>query len=105
MPIITPAYPAMNSTYPFIATHTHRNSFKEHIYNVSESTLKLLKEEFARGAELTNKLENNACTWSVIFDKCDFFSRYKVYLQIDILATSEQEHHKWYGFSHCPRQY
>jgi poly(A) polymerase len=80
MPIITPAYPAMNSTY-----------------NVSESTLKLMKEEFARGAKLMFEIENGTSPWNVLFDKCDFFSRYRVYLQVDILAQTEQEHHKWEG--------
>lgn len=80
MPIITPAYPAMNSTY-----------------NVSESTMKLIKEEFARGAKLVFEVENGTSPWNVLFEKCDFFSRYRVYLQVDILAQTEQEHHKWEG--------
>jgi poly(A) polymerase len=80
MPIITPAYPAMNSTY-----------------NVSESTLRLMKEEFARGADITFKIENQGLPWAVLFEKSDFFCRYKVYLQIDILAQTEDEHRKWEG--------
>jgi len=56
----------------------------------------MMKEEFARGAELVFKIENNASTWNAIFEKCDFFTRYKGYLEIDILATSESEHHKWF---------
>ena len=79
MPIITPAYPAMNSTY-----------------NVSESTLFLLKEEFARGAVVTFKVESQGLAWAELFEKRDFFTRYKVYLQIDIQAVTEEEHRKWY---------
>jgi len=79
MPIITPAYPAMNSTY-----------------NVSTSTLQLLQDEFRRGAEVMPKIEEGL-GWSVLFDKCEFFSRYKVYLQVDILGATEQEHRKWEG--------
>lgn len=78
MPIITPAYPAMNSTY-----------------NVSESTLNAMKAEFARGTQITFKIEQEGCPWSLLFEKCDFFSKYKAYVQIDILAASEDEHRKW----------
>lgn len=63
---------------------------------MSESTLKLLKEEFARGADVTFKIENNGAPWSTLFEKCNFFSRYKVYLQVDILAQTEAEHRKWF---------
>jgi poly(A) polymerase len=80
MPIITPAYPAMNSTY-----------------NVSESTLFLLKEEFARGAVITFKIESQGLSWAELFEKRDFFTRYKVYLQIDVQGLTEEEHRKWEG--------
>jgi len=82
MPIITPAYPAINSTY-----------------NVSESTLKLIKDEFSRGLDMCLKIEKEEDTWNKLFEKSDFFVyRYKVYVQVDILAATEEQHRKWEGW-------
>jgi len=78
MPIITPAYPCMNSTY-----------------NVSESTLRVLRDEFTRGREITFKVEHNGETWKKLFEKSDFFERYKIYVQIDILGATEEDHRVW----------
>eukprot|EP01133_Synstelium_polycarpum_P006530 gene6530-7562_t len=77
MPILTPAYPSMNSTY-----------------NVSRSTLSLLKDEFARGADITKKIELNEEKWTTLFEKCNFFTRYPFYIQIDCSAPNEEEHRK-----------
>jgi poly(A) polymerase Pap1 len=57
MPIITPAYPAMNSTY-----------------NVSKSTLRILKDEFKRGEEITRQIETEGIY-------CSFFS--EIFYSID----------------------
>eukprot|EP00029_Vermamoeba_vermiformis_P008840 TRINITY_DN4243_c0_g1_i1.p1 TRINITY_DN4243_c0_g1~~TRINITY_DN4243_c0_g1_i1.p1 ORF type:complete len:675 (+),score=133.96 TRINITY_DN4243_c0_g1_i1:164-2188(+) len=81
MPIITPAYPSMNSTY-----------------NVSESTLYILKEEFKRGAELSFKIEHEGLPWASLVEKHTFFSRYRIYLQINVTANSEESHRKWVGW-------
>ncbi|KYQ91138.1 poly(A) polymerase [Tieghemostelium lacteum] len=81
MPIITPAYPCMNSTY-----------------NVSRSTLYLLKNEFIRGAEVTRKIEKNEANWSLLFEKSDFFTRFRFYLQIDAISANDEEHIKWEGW-------
>lgn len=79
MPIITPAYPCMNSTH-----------------NVSDSTLRVLKEEFARGRDITFKIEhNNNESWVTLFEKSDFFNRYKIYIQIDAFANEQDNHRKW----------
>ncbi len=102
MPVITPAYPCMNSTY-----------------NVSESTLQILKQEFARGREITFRIEHNGThsrpeegiisvnkysiligilgeSWKTLFDKAEFFSKYKIFVQIDMFADTEENHRKWY---------
>lgn len=75
MPIITPAFPAMNSTY-----------------NVSESTLRLMKEEFSRANTELSAPTIGAAQWTSLFEKACFFQRYKHYLQIDVMATNEEEH-------------
>eukprot|EP01099_Mayorella_cantabrigiensis_P005414 TRINITY_DN4332_c0_g1_i1.p1 TRINITY_DN4332_c0_g1~~TRINITY_DN4332_c0_g1_i1.p1 ORF type:complete len:701 (-),score=179.38 TRINITY_DN4332_c0_g1_i1:227-2275(-) len=87
MPIITPAYPSMNSTY-----------------NVSESTLQLMKEEFKRGMDTTWEIERHstkkerAVYWQKLFEKSNFFGRYKHYIEIDVMAETDHEHRKWLGW-------
>ncbi|KAM9958741.1 hypothetical protein ACTFIW_012330 [Dictyostelium discoideum] len=81
MPIITPAYPSMNSTY-----------------NVSKSTLQLMKSEFVRGAEITRKIETGECTWKSLLEKCDFFTRYSFYIEIDCYSMNEEDSRKWEGW-------
>jgi len=81
MPIITPAYPAMNSTY-----------------NVSESTLSLLKQELGRGRKICDNIEKGNGSWTELFEPSDFFVRYKAYVQVDIIAPTEEDHRKWEGW-------
>lgn len=86
MPIITPAYPAMNSTY-----------------NVSQSTLFALKREFGRGAKVTQELEQRFITglpvdWTTLFEACDFFEQSKTFMQVEILGDTEEGHRKWEGW-------
>jgi poly(A) polymerase len=57
MPVITPAYPSMNSTY-----------------NVSDSTLRVIREEFYRGVKKT--LSAQQIDWHMLFERHEFFVRY-----------------------------
>ncbi len=50
MPIITPTYPHMNSTF-----------------NVTSSTLKLIQEKMTRAQQLCNKIFNGEETWNTLF--------------------------------------
>ena len=83
MPIITPAFPAMNSTY-----------------NISETTKRILLREFKFGKVLTRKISEKepGLDWQMLFTPINFFSYYSAYLQIDILATNEDDFGKWLGY-------
>ncbi|XP_068642416.1 nuclear poly(A) polymerase 1-like [Aristolochia californica] len=81
MPIITPAYPSMNSSY-----------------NVSLSTLRVMTEEFLRGKEICEAMEDNKADWITLFEPYPFFEAYKNYLQIDITAENDYDLRKWKGW-------
>ncbi|PSR84958.1 Nuclear poly(A) polymerase [Actinidia chinensis var. chinensis] len=81
MPIITPAYPCMNSSY-----------------NVSTSTLRVMMEEFQRGNEICEAMETNSAGWLMLFEPFQFFEAYKNYLQIDIAAENDDDLRKWKGW-------
>ncbi|KAG2377610.1 hypothetical protein C9374_009126 [Naegleria lovaniensis] len=81
MPIITPAYPCMNSTF-----------------NVSKTTFKDMTSEFERSAEVAQKAENGLESWETLFEETDFFVRYNHYIQIEINTSNEVDHLKWTGF-------
>ncbi|XP_043693418.1 nuclear poly(A) polymerase 1-like [Telopea speciosissima] len=81
MPIITPAYPGMNSSY-----------------NVSSSTLRVMTEEFQRGNEICEAMEQSKADWNTLFEPYPFFEVYKNYLQIDIAAENDDDLRKWKGW-------
>ncbi|XP_023633174.1 nuclear poly(A) polymerase 1 [Capsella rubella] len=81
MPIITPAYPCMNSSY-----------------NVSASTLRIMTGEFQRGKEICEAMETNKADWDTLFEPFAFFEAYKNYLQIDISAANVDDLRKWKGW-------
>ncbi|KAI9907373.1 hypothetical protein PsorP6_003431 [Peronosclerospora sorghi] len=59
MPIITPTYPALNSSY-----------------NVMASTLRILKAEFDDGFHRTLKIETKKLSWATLFVTPTFFQRF-----------------------------
>ncbi|KAE8728862.1 Nuclear poly(A) polymerase 4 [Hibiscus syriacus] len=81
MPIITPAYPCMNSSY-----------------NVSSSTLRVMMEQFHYGNSICEKIELNRSTWSALFEPYLFFQSYTNYLQVDILAADADDLRAWKGW-------
>ncbi|GAV62347.1 PAP_RNA-bind domain-containing protein/PAP_central domain-containing protein [Cephalotus follicularis] len=81
MPIITPAYPCMNSSY-----------------NVSSSTLRIMTDEFQRGNEICEAMESNKADWDTLFEPHAFFEAYKNYLQIEISAENADDLRNWKGW-------
>ncbi|KAF7967987.1 hypothetical protein HWV62_32395 [Athelia sp. TMB] len=80
MPIITPAYPAM------CATH-----------NVTASTQMIMTEEFKKGADIVDKVIVGTAEWSELFQKHDFFHKYRYYLQVIASTGSAELQLKWAG--------
>ena len=81
MPIITPAYPEMNSSY-----------------NVGEPQLRSLREEIACGVELTFAIEQGKAVWSDLFTGHNFFAQYQHYIQVDVSAHDAAAHRAWFGW-------
>jgi poly(A) polymerase len=81
MPVITPAFPAMNSTH-----------------NVSETTKRILLDEFKRGYDVAKRIESQNAQWSEVTEPHPFFTFYKHFLCIDILALNEEVFKKFSGW-------
>jgi poly(A) polymerase len=86
MPIITPAYPCMNSTF-----------------NVSRSTLSIMQAEFKRGSEITQRIDlpgtcRDQSIWTDLFEASDFFAQYKYYVQVEVIAATDDEQRAWSGW-------
>ncbi|XP_015694152.1 nuclear poly(A) polymerase 4 isoform X3 [Oryza brachyantha] len=81
MPIITPAYPCMNSSY-----------------NVSTSTLRVMMEQFQFGNKICQEIDMNKANWSALFEPFQFFEAYKNYLQVDIIAEDGEDLRLWKGW-------
>ncbi|EGF82778.1 hypothetical protein BATDEDRAFT_9489 [Batrachochytrium dendrobatidis JAM81] len=81
MPIITPAYPSMCSTH-----------------NVTVSTQTVTTQEFERAAVTTDKIMLGREKWTVLFQKNDFFHRYKYYLQVIASSNDDEKQLMWAGF-------
>ncbi|XP_075658302.1 nuclear poly(A) polymerase 1-like [Castanea sativa] len=81
MPIITPMYPCINSSY-----------------NVSSSTLCIMQQEFQRGNNICEAMDASVTGWNTLFERFLFFEAYKNYLQIDITARKDVDLMNWQGW-------
>ncbi|CAI5720461.1 unnamed protein product [Hyaloperonospora brassicae] len=82
MPILTPAYPSMNSSF-----------------NVSAHSLKVMKEEFKRGLTIVQDvLSKGGVEWGPLFEPSDFFAVHQHYLAVEVYTEREDEEQAWCGF-------
>jgi len=81
MPVITPAFPAMNSTH-----------------NVTETTKRILLEEFKRGSQVVREVELQKTQWSTVHEPFPFFTQYKHFLHLEALAKTEDVYQKYSGW-------
>jgi poly(A) polymerase len=88
MPIITPAYPASNSSY-----------------NVSEHSLAVMREEFQLGYDLIaniikdQNLREDPEIWKELLDNSTFFVKYRHYLACHIIGVDDSPaSHAWEGY-------
>ncbi|KAK1441685.1 PolyA polymerase [Babesia gibsoni] len=84
MPVITPAFPSMNSTH-----------------NITVTTKRILNEEFKRANELLKshkKLPEMTKVWEKVLEHEDMFASHKHFLVIEIMAEDEHVHGKWEGW-------
>lgn len=81
MAIVTPAFPAFNSTH-----------------NVSETTKRIMIKEFEFSYKITKLIEEGKLPWMALFQKINIFKMYKGFIQVDILSSNQEDFKKWFGF-------
>ncbi|CAB4065170.1 PAP [Lepeophtheirus salmonis] len=80
MPIITPAYPQQNSTF-----------------NVSRSTLEIMKAEFKSSRQICDDLVVGRVNWDKLFETPNFFAKYRHFIVLEASSSSEEDQLEWYG--------
>ena len=88
MPIITPAYPAMNSAY-----------------NISMPQFRLIQEEIQRAQTICYAArdggpEVEAALWTKLLASSakEFFQRHPRYVQVDLIGNTAEKHRMWFGW-------
>ncbi|OAF67450.1 hypothetical protein A3Q56_04783 [Intoshia linei] len=88
LPIITPCYPQMNSTY-----------------NTSNSTKSIIMYECKRALFYTSDIIIGQKLWDPIFQNSDFFSRYQYYITIQVSHVDVEKSRDWHGFVESKLRY
>jgi len=81
MPIITPAFPSMNSTH-----------------NVTETTKRIILDEFSRACKVVEQVEQSSAEWRDVYRALPFFSMHKYYLHIEVLGKNHSVFIRWLGW-------
>jgi poly(A) polymerase len=82
MPVITPAYPSMCSTF-----------------NITRSTMTVIQKELKRGLELSEGILAGKAPWKDLFVKHKFFTAgYKYYICVVATSKTKEAHKVWSGY-------
>ncbi|KAL7693232.1 putative nucleotidyltransferase, class I-like, poly(A) polymerase [Plasmopara halstedii] len=82
MPILTPAYPSMNSSF-----------------NVSTHSLAVMKKEFKRGLTIVQDvLSKGGSEWGPLFEPSEFFAVHQHYLAVEVYTVKQEEEQAWCSF-------
>jgi len=85
MPIITPAFPAQNTTH-----------------NVSDSTKRVMLTEIEKAhiiiKEINKQKDESVLSWQRLFKKFSFFRAYNHFIMITALSKNEEQFKQWQGF-------
>ncbi|KAJ2894197.1 Poly(A) polymerase [Zalerion maritima] len=82
MPVITPAYPSMNSTF-----------------NISHSSFSIIKKELRRAGNIAASVMENKVPWKDLFEKHTFFTKdYRYYLQVIVIGMNKEDQKVWSGW-------
>ena len=80
MPILTPAYPAMNS-----------------LASATRSSRARMTAEFKRGYHLTHKVIFEGEPWTILLARSKFFTTYRKYVQVTAWADTKDNYNRWIG--------
>jgi hypothetical protein len=80
MPIITPTYPHINSSF-----------------NVTENTKQLIQRKMLVAAETCDKIMRGDDKWDSLFNTCHIFHEYEHFLIVIASADATSDHIKWFG--------
>ncbi|XP_065199639.1 poly(A) polymerase type 3-like [Planococcus citri] len=80
IPIISPTYPHRNSTF-----------------NVSRSTFKIVVDELRTGFRISEAIMRGRANWQMLFEKPNFFAKYKHLMFLIASSSTNDEHLEWRG--------
>lgn len=82
MPIITPAFPGINSSF-----------------NINEYSRTIILNEFRRGYKITGDIINKTKEWKDLIAPSEFFYSYTNFLQIELSTNEKDSLEAWQAYS------
>ena len=76
-------------------------------FNINESTKRIFLQELERGRKISSGIDemvdvehaSSMSGWAELVEKTDFFTRYKKFVRVDIVAATKEGHRSWTGLA------